>query len=85
MAKTTDEIRELLASELFRKGIAKKHTTVNDDYTTIHYNCKNKTKRRLQNPEEFVQITGHLQSIRAKAMQLRKEAGDVLEKAKINV
>ncbi|GHT63613.1 hypothetical protein AGMMS50239_19880 [Bacteroidia bacterium] len=63
MAKTTDEIKELLATDLFRKGIAKKYIVVNDDYTTIHYNCKNKTKRRLQNPEEFVQATSFLKLI----------------------
>jgi type I restriction enzyme M protein len=63
MAKTIEEIKELLAMELFRKGIAKKHIVVNDDFTTIHYNCKSKTKRRLQNPEEFVQATSFLKLI----------------------
>jgi type I restriction enzyme M protein len=63
MAKTIEDIKELLATELFRKGIAKKYIVVNDDITTIHYNCKSKTKRRLQNPEEFVQATSFLKLI----------------------
>ena len=63
MAKSIDEIRELLATELFRTGIAKKYIVVNDDYTSVLYNCKNQTKRRLQNPEEFVQATAFLKLI----------------------
>ncbi|MDR2138030.1 MAG: hypothetical protein LBP50_00525, partial [Tannerella sp.] len=60
MAKTTEEIKELLATELFRKGIAKKYIVVNDDYTMIQYNCKNQTRRKLSDPEEFVQATAFL-------------------------
>ena len=63
MAKTVEEIKDLLATELFKKGITKKYIVVNDDYTTIQYNCKNKTKRRLANPEEFVQAASFLKLI----------------------
>ncbi|MDR3327273.1 MAG: N-6 DNA methylase [Prevotellaceae bacterium] len=63
MAKTTEEIKELLATELFRNGIAKKYIVVNEDSTIIYYNCKNRAKRRLQNPEEFVQATSFLKLI----------------------
>jgi len=63
MAKSIDEIKELLAIELFKKGIAQKHVVVSDDYATIQYNCKNKTKRRLVNPEEFVQAAVFLKLI----------------------
>lgn len=63
MAKTVEEIKELLSTELFQKGIAKKHIVVNSDCTTVQYNCKNQTKRRLQNPEEFVQTTSFLKLI----------------------
>jgi type I restriction enzyme M protein len=63
MAKTTDEIKEFLAFEIFRKGIAKKYIVVSDDLATIYYNCKNKAKRRLQNPEEFVQAVSFLKLI----------------------
>lgn len=63
MAKTSEEIKDLLATELFQKGIAKKHIVVNSDCTTMQYNCKNQTKRRLQNPEEFVQATSFLKLI----------------------
>jgi type I restriction enzyme M protein len=63
MAKSVDEIRELLAGDLFKKGIAKNCIVVSDDLTTIYYNCKNKTRRRLQNPEEFVQSAAYLKLI----------------------
>jgi type I restriction enzyme M protein len=63
MPKTTEDIKELLATELFRKGIAKQYIVVSDDCTTIYYNCKNKRKRSLTNPEEFVQATAFLKLI----------------------
>lgn len=63
MAKTPEEIKALLSIELFQKGIKDKYITINDDFTLLQYNCKNKTKRRLQNPEEFVQATAYLKLI----------------------
>lgn len=63
MAKTSDEIRELLSTELFRKGVDEKYIVISDDRVFIYYNCKNKAKRRLQNPEEFVQATSFLKLI----------------------
>ena len=63
MAKTDIEIKELLATELFRKGISQKYIIINGDCTSVQYNCKNQTKRRLQNPEEFVQATSFLKLI----------------------
>lgn len=63
MAKTPDEIKELLSTDLFQKGIKDKYITVNDDLTSIEYNCKNKAKRRLLNPEEFVQATAYLKLV----------------------
>jgi type I restriction enzyme M protein len=63
MAKSVDEIKELLATELFKKGIAQKYVVVSDDCATIQYNCKNKTKRRLVNPEEFVQAAAFLKLV----------------------
>ena len=68
MAKTTDDIKELLVTDLFRKGVAQKYIVVDDGrdentVPTIQYNCKNKAKRRLQNPEEFVQATAFLKLI----------------------
>ncbi|KAA6337666.1 hypothetical protein EZS27_014262 [termite gut metagenome] len=42
MAKTIEEIKELLATELFRKRIVKKYIVVNDDLrllTNILYYC----------------------------------------------
>lgn len=63
MPKTQDEIKKLLSSELFRKGIRDEYITINDDCTTIKYNCKNGTKRRLQNPEEFVQSECYLKLV----------------------
>ena len=64
MAKTQDEINELLASDLFQKGIQDKHIIINEENSIIRYNCKNQTKpRRLQNPEEFVQAETYLKLI----------------------
>ncbi len=55
MAKTIDEIRELLNSETFLKGQRDKHIVI--DGSTIKYNCcKSSIKpRNLLNPEESVQ------------------------------
>lgn len=63
MAKTQDEINELLALDLFQKGIKDKYIIINEENTIIHYNCKNQTKRRLQNQEEFVQAETYLKLI----------------------
>ena len=63
MAKTQDEINELLASDLFQNGIQDKHIIINEGNSIIRYNCKNQTKRRLQNPEEFVQAETYLKLI----------------------
>lgn len=63
MAKTQNEINELLASDLFQKGIKDKYIIINEGNSTIRYNCKNQTKRRLQNPEEFVQAETYLKLI----------------------
>lgn len=63
MAKTQDEINELLASDLFQKGIQDKYIIINEENSIIRYNCKNQTKRRLQNPEEFVQAETYLKLI----------------------
>lgn len=40
MAKTQDEINELLASDLFQKGIQDKHIIINERNSIIRYNCK---------------------------------------------
>lgn len=63
MAKIQDEINELLASDLFQKGIQDKYIIINEGNSIIRYNCKNQTKRRLQNPEEFVQAETYLKLI----------------------
>lgn len=63
MAKTPEEIKELLSKELYKKAIKDKIIAVNDDNSIIQYNCNNKTKRRLQNPEEFVQSEAFLKLV----------------------
>ncbi len=63
MAKTQDEINELLASDLFQKGIQDKYIIINEGNSIICYNCKNQAKRRLQNQEEFVQAETYLKLI----------------------
>lgn len=64
MAKTSEEIKELLSTELFKNGIKDKHIVINDEMTSIKYNCKNTNKfRRLLNPEEPVQAEAFLKLI----------------------
>lgn len=43
MAKTQDEIKELLSTNLFKKGIANNYITINNDNSYITYHCKNNT------------------------------------------
>ena len=40
-----------------------KYIIINEGNSIIRYNCKNQTKRRLQNPEEFVQAETYLKLI----------------------
>ena len=63
MAKTANEIQELLSTDLFRKGIAKSYISISSDNNYISYNCKNRTRRKLTNPEEFIQATAFLKLI----------------------
>ena len=65
MAKTKDEIKELLATPLFIEGQKNNYISISEkgDFTYIEYHCKNGTKRKLQNPEEFVQATAFLRLI----------------------
>ena len=63
MAKTQDEIKELLSTNLLKKGIANNYITINNDNSYITYHCKNNTKRKLSNPEEFVQATAYLKLV----------------------
>ena len=63
MAKTQQEIKDLLSTELYKRAIKDKLIVVNSDNTIIQYSCYNKTKRRLQNPEEFVQSEAFLKLV----------------------
>ena len=63
MPKSIEEIKVLISTDLFKKGIAKKYVNIGDDQITIQYNCKNQAKRKLSNPEEFVQATAFLKLI----------------------
>jgi N-6 DNA methylase len=63
MAKSKEEISELISTELFQKGLSDKYISVNEEKSVITYNCKNGTKRRLGNPEEFVQALTYLKLI----------------------
>ena len=63
MPKSREEIQELLSKELYKRAIKDKIITINDDCSVIQYNCYNKTKRRLQNPEEFVQSEAFLKLV----------------------
>ena len=63
MAKTASDIQELLSTDLFRKSIAKNYISISSDNNYISYNCKNRTRRKLTNPEEFIQATAFLKLI----------------------
>ena len=63
MAKSKEDISELISTELFQKGLSDKYISVNEEKSVITYNCKNGTKRRLGNPEEFVQALTYLKLI----------------------
>lgn len=63
MAKSKSEIKELLSTDLFKRGIANNYITINNDGSYITYHCKNNTRRKLCNPEEFVQATAYLKLI----------------------
>lgn len=63
MAKSKEEISELISTELFCKGISNKYISVNQEMSVITYHCKNGTKRRLSNPEEFIQALTYLKLI----------------------
>ena len=62
MPKTKEEIKELISSDLFQKGISNKYISIIDD-NYIKYHCKNGSKRSLLHPEEFVQATAYLKLI----------------------
>ena len=65
MAKTKEEIQELLSNPLFVEGQKSNYISISEkgDITYIEYHCKNGAKRKLQNPEEFVQATAFLRLI----------------------
>lgn len=65
MAKTKEEIKELLSNPLFIEGQRSNYISISEkgDITYIEYHCKNGAKRKLQNPEEFVQATAFLRLI----------------------
>ncbi len=65
MAKTKEEIKELLATQLFIEGQKSNYISISEkgDISYIEYHCKNGAKRKLQNPEEFVQATAFLRLI----------------------
>lgn len=65
MAKTKEEINELLSSPLFIEGKRNNYFSILEkgENTFIFYHCKNNAKRKLQNPEEFVQAKAFLRLI----------------------
>lgn len=65
MAKTKEEIKQLLSTPLFIEGQKNNYISLLEkgDTTYIEYHCKNGVKRKLENPEEFVQATAFLRLI----------------------
>ena len=50
MPKTIEDIRELLGTELFRKGIAKKFIVINDDvFCRELYSCGMQIEKKINN------------------------------------
>lgn len=63
MAKTKEEIKELLSSSLFVEGQRSNYISISE-MGDIKYHCKNNPKpRKLEHPEEFVQATAFLRLI----------------------
>ena len=54
MAKTQDEIKELLSTNLFKKGIANNYITINNDnsYITVSYTHLDVYKRQSCYPHD---------------------------------
>lgn len=66
MAKTKEEIKELLATPLFVEGLKSNYISIKEksDVIYIKYHCKNNPNpRKLEHPEEFVQATAFLRLI----------------------
>ena len=65
MAKTKEEIKQLLSTPLFIEGQKNNYISLLEkgDTTYIEYHCKNGVKKKLENPEEFVQATAFLRLI----------------------
>jgi type I restriction enzyme M protein len=66
MAKTKEEIKELLATQLFVEGQKCNYISIKEknDVIYIEYHCKNNPNpRKLEHPEEFVQATAFLRLI----------------------
>ena len=66
MGKTKEEIRELLATQIFVEGQKCNYISIKEknDVTYIEYHCKNNPNpRKLEHPEEFVQATAFLRLI----------------------
>lgn len=66
MAKTRQDINDLLSTPLFVEGLKSNYISISEkgDTTHIEYHCKNKPNpRKLEHPEEFVQATSFLRLI----------------------
>ena len=66
MAKTKEEIKELLVTPLFVEGQKCNYISIKEknDVIYIEYHCKNNPNpRKLEHPEEFVQATAFLRLI----------------------
>lgn len=63
MLKTEDKIKQLINTELFKKGINDKIIVINEEQTQIQYKCKNNAKGRLEDPGEVIIVTTFLKLI----------------------
>jgi Type I restriction-modification system methyltransferase subunit len=63
MLKTEDKIKQLINTELFKKGINDKIIVINEEQTQIQYKCKNNAKGKLNDSDEIIIVATFLKLI----------------------
>ena len=63
MARTKEEINELLSSPLFKEGESNGYISISSKGDVIEYHCKNEAKGKLQNSDEYVKAITYLKLI----------------------
>lgn len=63
MAKTIEEIKDLLQTQLFQNGLKNNHIKISKDFSKITYNCAKTKTRNILKSEESVQATAYLKLV----------------------